>query len=94
MIVEGSESKMLIFPGFSMIFGGSESKMLIFRWFFNDFDGVGVGNVDFPLVFQWFLGCSLSRRISKRSARAPAVRPRGGFRDPFYHLKNPLAKRY
>ena len=23
-----------------------------------------------------------------------AVRPRGGFRDPFYHLKNPLAKSY
>ena len=35
-----------------MILKGSGSEMLILHWFFNDFEGVGVGNVDFPLVFQ------------------------------------------
>ena len=58
-----------------MIFGGSESKILIFHWFFNDFEGVGVGNIDFPLVFQWFLGCSLSRRISKGSVDVHPAHP-------------------
>ena len=87
MIVEGSESTMLIFHWFFNDFGGgSESNMLIFHWFFNDFEGVGVGNVDFPFVFQWFLGCSLSRRISggsvtfiRRTRRTPQGRIQGSF---------------
>ena len=62
--------------------------------FFNDFGWVGLEHVDFPLVFSWFLGCSLSRRVIRLRSGPPAARPRGGFRDPFYHLKNPLAKRY
>ena len=35
-----------------MILTGSRSEMLIFQGFFNDFEVVGVGNVDFSLVFQ------------------------------------------
>ena len=66
----------------------------VFHRFFKDFGWVGLENVDFPLVFQWFLGCSLSRRVIRLRSGPPAARLRGGFRDPFYHLKNPLAKRY
>ena len=73
---------------------GRESKMLIFHWVFNDFGWGGLEHVDFPLVFQWFWGCFLSRTVIWLRSGPPAARPRGGFRDPFYHLKNPLAKRY
>ena len=65
-----------------------------FIGFFNDSGWVGLEHVDFPLVVQWFLDCFLSRRVIRLRSWPPATRPRGGFMDPFYHLKNPLAKRY
>ncbi len=40
-----------------MVLRVSGSKMLIFHQFSNGFGGVGIDNVDFPLVFQWFWGC-------------------------------------
>ena len=78
-----------------MVVRGSESKMLIFHSFFNVFVGFGIENVDFSFVFQWFFGVSVEFRFRARSPCAvPPRAPGGGFRDPFYHLKNPLAKRY
>ena len=49
-------------------------------------------------VFRGHRRYSSARRIMartmKRTEDGSAARPRAGFRDPFYHLKNPLAKRY
>ena len=53
-------------------------------------EGGGAGRAGYgprhgPGIFWHGSGTDQARR---------AARPRGGFRDPFYHLKNPLAKRY
>ena len=52
MIVEGSESKMLIFHKFFNDLLGVGVENYDFSLVFNDFEGGGVGNIDFSLVFQ------------------------------------------
>ena len=87
MVLKGSDSKMLIFHKFFNGFRGSDSKMLIFQ--FLVFNGVEF------LVFQCVFAVSSPRgivwqfpAISGTPSQLRAEPPRGGFRSPFYHLKN------
>ena len=55
---------------------------------------VGFKNVDFPLVFQGFWAATAGSTAPAQNPAQRAGPPRGGFMSPFFHLKNPIAKRY
>ena len=57
-----------------------DSKILIFHRFFNVFEP------------RKAAGTAPAQRRQIPARRAGP--PRGGFRGPFFHLKNPIAKRY
>ena len=61
--------------------------------FSSGFGGFGNEKVELQF-FQWFWDFPMARRVIRLSWGGSAARPRGQFRDPFYHEQHPPARDY